>query len=361
MISAFERAAVVAAVALALVAVAERRAQADSGNSANAVLNVYGNIDYGVSKQDGQPATNSFAIPQFDLLFTGSKDRLVFAAEVLFDVDQGNDITVDIDRLKISYLWRSWLAISAGKFHTAFGYYNTAYPQGAAFYELAVDRPVLVASHDNDSLLPALGIGVRADGRLSLGAAGAFHYDLDVMNGRGVDPNEATNVTDHNNDKSINVRLRYEPAFLDGLIIGGNAYFDQIPASAVQPLDLREQIFGAHVAYVESPWHLILEGYVIRHLTEDGFLFRTLAGLGQLGYSLGDFTPYLRLELVRFPAGGDPFFALGGSASRGSMTDVSAGVKWTISSAFVMKLELEDNEAAVNDIRSVITQAAFAF
>lgn len=218
-----------------------------------------------------------------------------------------------------------------------------------------------VASHNGDSLLPTLGVGVRADGRLSLGVAGFFHYDFEVMNGRGVVPDEATNVIDHNAGKSINVRLRYEPAFLDGLILGGNIYFDNIPASVGRPIAMREQIFGVHVAYVESCWHLILEAVAIRHLGDDGSRYRTQAGLGQFGHSLGDFTPYVRLELVRFPSGGDPFFVLGGSASRGSFTAVSVGVKWAVSSALALKLELEDNHATADDIKSATTQAAFGF
>jgi hypothetical protein len=324
-------------------------------------LNLYGNIGLAVQKEGEQPVAGSFQAPQFDLFFVGSRDRLSLISEVLFDIDEGNTFTVDIDRLQLGYLWRRWLRITAGKFHTAIGYYNTAYPHGAAYYELPIDRPVLVSSLNRESLLPTLGIGVRADGQLSLGAAGFFHYDVEVMNGRGVNPDEATNVLDHNLAKSINVRLRYEPAFLDGLIIGGNVYFDRIPGSAVQPVAMDEQIFGAHLAYVESPWHLILEGAVIRHLGDDGSRYHTLVGLGQFGYSFGDLTPYLRLEVVRFPSFGDPFFLLGGSASRGSFTAVSGGLKWTVSSALALKLELEIDHSVADDVRSVVTQAAFTF
>lgn len=323
-------------------------------------LNVYGNIDYSLEKEGSLPVSHSFQIPQMDVVFSGSQDRLSFASEVLFDLD-GNTFSADVDRMEINFLWRTWLRVTAGKFHTALGYYNTAYPHGGSYYEVPIDRPVLVASHNVDSILPALAIGVRADGRISAGAAGNFHYDLEVANGRGEDPEVAVNGVDLNQFKALNVRLRFEPAFLDGLIIGGNAYVDKIPASMLQPITLREQIFGGHLAYVETPWHLILEGFLIRHLGDDGSRRRTLAGLAQVGYTFSDFTPYVRLEVVRFPRDPDPFYALGGSAARGSFTAVSGGVKWVASEALAFKLELEEDHATDDDIRSVTTQAAFVF
>ena len=327
-------------------------------------LNLYGNVNYAVEKEGDAPTTNTFSVPNFDLFFSSELDKLTFSAEVLFDFDgDTNEITVDLDRVQLSYAFRSWLRMTVGRFHNAIGYYNTAYPHGAAFYEMAIDRPALVDSHEVDSIVPTLGVGLRLDGRIPVGAAGFVSYDLDVTNGRGIEPGEVTTFIDHNRSKAYNLRLRFEPAFLDGLIIGGNAYIDKIPTDMLGlAVGMQEQVFGAHIAYVESPYHLILEGVMVRHLGDDGSKFQTLAALAQVGYSFGDFTPYARVELARFPKGTpDPFYSLGAQLERGDYLAVSAGLKYVVSSSLALKLELEDNHADANDIKSATTQAAFAF
>src|SRR5262249_3071270 len=150
--------------------------------------------------------------------------------------------------------------------HTSLGYYNTAYPQGGAVFLLPIDRPAVVDSHDHESIVPTSTVGLNFHGRLPW-AGRRFRYDLDVTNGRGRQADDLTNSVDWNNEKMFNLRLRYE---VNGIIFGANALFDWIPPrtdvsdpALVQPDTLREQIFGAHIAYVEHPWHIIAEGYLI--------------------------------------------------------------------------------------------------
>src|SRR5262245_25445601 len=88
-------------------------------------LNLYGNINYSVEKAGDAPVTNSFSVPTFDVFMSAEFDRLTFSSETVFDFDgDTNEITVDVDRLQLSYLFRSWLRITAGRFHNAMGYYN---------------------------------------------------------------------------------------------------------------------------------------------------------------------------------------------------------------------------------------------
>jgi hypothetical protein len=330
-------------------------------------LNLYGNVNYSVEKEGSDPVTNSFSVPTMDMFLSSDFDRLSFSAEVLFDFDRDNNtFDFDVDRLQLSYLLRSWLRATIGRFHNAIGYYNTAYPHGAAYYELPIDRPALVDAHEASSLLPTLGVGLRLDGRVPVGAAGFASYDLEITNGHGYTPDEITTNLDRNQAKAYNLRLRFEPAFLDGLIIGGNAYLDTVaaaPAGTVGlPVGMKEQIFGAHIAYVEGNYHLILEGVVIRHLFDDGTKFQTLAGLVQLGYSIGNFTPYVRVEAARFPEGfPDPWYALGSQQARGNYLAVSAGLRYLVSTSLALKLELEENHATADDIRAATTQVAFSF
>ncbi len=330
-------------------------------------MNVYGDITYGVERDEGQ-TTNTFAVPTFDVFSRGQLGKLSLISEIVFDVPEGNEFQVDVDRAVLSYEFREWFQLSAGRFHTALGYFNTAYPQGAAIYILSVDRPVTVSQFEEQALLPPLGVGLRASGRIHAGNQ-AFTYDAEVLNGHGPTSAEVVDRQDYNNAKAFNLRLRYEPGFLPGLIVGGNGYVDWIPPSPVdpttmlspQPLTLREQIFGAHVAYVEYPVHLILEGFSIQHLAPGGPTFTTWASFIEAGYALGLVTPYFRAELVDFPAAPDPFYALTGQQARGNLRELSFGGKWSPDTSFALKLELEWDHAQTDTALRATMQAAFGF
>jgi hypothetical protein len=329
--------------------------------------NVYGNVDYHVEGSNHGSTASSFAVPTLDLFFRGQAGKLSLLTEVIFDIPEGNSFEADIDRLVLSYEFSEAVKLSAGRFHLAFGYINTAYPHGAAIYLLSVDRPVTVSQFDEEALLPALGVGVNLSGRLHLGPS-IFSYDLEVLNGRGVSAGEIVNAEDHNNEKAVNLRLRYEPGFLAGLVLGVNGYLDNIPAAPTdattmispRPFKLREQVFGAHAAYVEYPYHLITEVYLIQHIG-NGQTSTTTAWFAEAGYSFGPITPYLREELVVFPSHPDPFYALTAQQERGNFQATSAGIKWSPFDYLAFKLELEWNHAQVDSEYSAITQAAFGF
>jgi hypothetical protein len=191
-----------------------------------------------------------------------------------------------------------------------------------------------------------------------------FSYDVDVSNGRGIASDDLANGGDQNNSKMVNLRLRYE---FNGLIIGGNAMVDWIPPridpvdpALNQPDTLREQIFGAHLAYVEHPWHVIGEGYLIQHVGPSETQ-RTIAGLAEFGYTVGITTPYARYSFARFPTGGDVFWTPTFQDKRGDYNAVSAGIKLMPNENFAIKIELEWNKAETDTSYRAATQVAFGF
>jgi hypothetical protein len=345
--------------ALSVVGLAPRWAAAQE-----LAIGAYGSVDYEATHTTfpGGPAVNGngFSIPTLDLFLRGSAGNWSFLSEVLFDIDGGNEISVDLDRMQVGYEVAEWMKISAGRFHTSVGYYNTAYPQGGAVYLLPIDRPEVVDQHDNASIVPTSTVGINFAGRLPF-ASRRFSYDVDVTNGRGVQADDLANGGDQNNSKMLNLRLRYE---VNGFIVGGNALVDWIPPRldpvAPQPDTLREQIFGAHVAYVEHPWHLILEGYLIQHISPTATQ-RTLAGIAEFGYTIRKFTPYARWEFARFPAEKDVFWLATTQQERGSYNAVSTGVKIMPNETFAVKLEFEANSADTDTEYRLGTQVAFGF
>jgi hypothetical protein len=335
-----------------------------NGGAQEFSVGAYGSVDYEatrVTHPDGTKETgNGFSIPTLDIFLRGSAGGWSFLSEVLFDIDEGNEIVVDLDRMQVGYEFGDWLKITAGRFHTSVGYYNTAYPQGGAVYLLPVDRPEVVDQHDNASIIPTSTVGLNLHGRLPF-LKQRFSYDLDVTNGRGVQADDLPNGGDANNPKMLNLRLRYE---IEGFIIGGNALVDWIPPrldpAFPQPDTLREQIFGAHIAYVEHPWHVIGEGYLIQHVGP-ARTQRTIAGIAELGYTLGIATPYARYELARFPTEKDAFWLPTAQQERGNYDAVSAGVKFVPNENFAIKIELEMNRAQTDTEYRAATQVAFGF
>ena len=331
-------------------------------------VGAYGSVDYEGTRTvnaDGTKETNNgFSIPTLDLFLRGAAGNWSFLSEVLFDIDEGNAIGVDLDRMQVGYEFAEWLKVTGGRFHTSLGYYNTAYPQGGAVYLLPVDRPEVVDQHDNASIVPTSTVGLNLHGRLPV-LQRRVSYDLDVTNGRGIQSDDLANGGDTNNSKALNLRLRYE---YEGLIVGGNAMVDWIPPrldadpAISRAYTLREQIFGAHIAYVEHPWHIIGEGYVIQHVGPDA-THRTLAGIAEFGYTLGLLTPYARYEFARFPSDPDPFWIAGVThqTERGNYDAVSAGIKLMPNENFAIKFELEVNRAVTDTEYRAATQVAFGF
>ncbi len=331
-------------------------------------VGAYGSVDYQairtVQRIDNHAdIDNGFSIPTLDIFLRGSLGNWSFLSEVLFDIDQGNEIVVDLDRFQVGYEVGDWLKITAGRFHTSLGYYNTAYPQGGAVYLLPIDRPAVVDQHDNASIVPTSTVGLNFHGRLPF-AGQRLSYDLDVTNGRGVQADDLANGGDANNPKMLNLRLRYE---VNGLILGGNALVDWIPPrtgnadpTLDQPNTLREQIFGLHLAYVEHPWHLIGEGYLIQHFAPTE-VQRTFAGLAEFGYTIDKVTPYARYEFARFPSDRDVFWSTTLQQERGNYNAVSTGIKIVPNENFAVKIELEWNRSDLDTEYRAATQVAFGF
>jgi hypothetical protein len=328
-------------------------------------LNVYGDINYVVEK--GEQTTNSFQMPRIELFPTATQDRLSFLSEILFEVDEQNNFAVDVERTEVAYLFSDYFRLRLGRFHTAIGYYNDAYHHGR-YFQIAVDRPEMVRFEDEGGLIPAHSIGVHIDGLLPLGPLGALRYDAETANGRGHTPDEVTNAIDPNNQKAFNLRLRFEPAFPDGLLLGGNVYVDKIKANVTEDpaagtVDVDEVILGAHLAYLENYVHLIAEYMRITHKFM-GIIGVTEAAYGELGYTFGAVTPYARVQLVIFPPvnDADPFLQKNAFFDRGSFASVVGGLRFNVSDYLAVKIEggYTKLDSGAN-IKTGALQCAFAF
>lgn len=324
-------------------------------------IKAYGDTQFGLRNQSNVHA--GFAAAHLDLFMTADVGRLSFLGEVFFEPED-NEMGLDLERLQVSYLFGNWLRLRGGRMHTAFGYYNDTYHHGNLF-ELTAGRPFGAQFEDEGGLLSAHLVGVGADGTFAVGDGGSLRYDLEVGNGRMGDITKVAIEQAAKDDKLVNLRLRYSP--LDGLILGINAQHDSVPAQ-VSATSMRpkasELTFGAHVVYMVDAAHVLIEGYLVSHDPKGAAKSTTtLGGFAELGYKVGDFTPYVRPELIHFPKNGDVVYQAADSFYAGTrnLFDLRVGVRYQPLLQLALKLELERLDRDGNHQESATLKAAFGF
>jgi hypothetical protein len=290
---------------------------------------LYGDTQF--SGRSTGPVKTSFAAAHLDLFATADVGRLSFISEVFFEAED-NELAFDVERAQVSYLVANFLRLRAGRSHTAFGYYNDTYHHGNLF-ELTTSRPFSVQFEDAGGLFTAHLVGAGADGTFNA-PKGTLRYDLEVGNGRLADIT-AVAVTDAGkNGKLLNLRLRY--IHDSGFTLGVNGLIDAFPRpdSEAQPEEsrpyVREQIAGAHAVYMERRWHVLLEGALVRHAPVNRDALLTQSAFLELGRDVGDFTPYIRGEIVHFPRQGDLIYQAARSPYAGSewVQDARIGLRY---------------------------------
>ncbi len=329
---------------------------------ADTAINFFGDTDYFVSK--GDTTTNSFQASTLDIFASQTEGKFSFVGEVIVEAFGSNDFSIDVDRLEVAYAPRPWLHFHAGRIRSAFGYYGDAYQNGK-FFMMPISWPQMYEGDGFDGILPSHAVGAHVDVEHSLGDdRGALRLDAEVLNGRGLTTGDVTAFQDANQTKAVNFRLRYVgEGSLGGLIVGGNVYVDQIPGDATPGIEhpaMHEVILGAHAVYVADAIHFVSELAWLRH-RENGtdIVHRTTTFFAELGYDLGDYTPYVRYENTHF-ADADLYFTTAGIEAV-DFQRVSIGAKYVASASIAFKIQGSINDDALDTDYNAIAQAAFAF
>lgn len=271
-------------------------------------------------------------------------DRLSFLLETDFHLHAQPFTPFDtfehfhLQRANLTYTFSDLLKVTAGKIHTAFGYYNQTYHHGT-YLESSIYRPDIIEFEVGDILLdrraggylPTHTVGLEFAGTKGFLEAGDVNYVLGVSNGRS--PLTASIETNRNTNDTLafNVQLAFKPELVEGLRIGMDYYLDKIPqrvepfAAPVRRGDIREHIFGVHAAYFYDKTEVIAEVYAIRQ-HDKGINADTVdsGGFFQTAYQLTEkWRPYFRFDYLDTNA--SRYFT--GSQLRKDST-YSVGVRW---------------------------------
>jgi hypothetical protein len=272
------------------------------------LLNIRGFGDVTLHGDTGKGDTTSFSLGQLDLFITSDiSEKFKFLSEVVFEAGSDNIFGVDLERYLLQYSPNDYFNVSAGRYHTAIGYYNTAYHH-STWLQTATGRPFLFQFEDAGGILPIHNVGVSVTGVIPSGSLG-LHYVAEVGNGRAssspnVEP--VQNTVDENNIKAFNLGFYFRPTAVRGLQAGVSVYHDGLRPIASPAIS--ETIVAAHAVIVRPNFQWLNEALVIRH-APDGTsrVFDTPGFYSQISKRFGSYWPYFRYQYVN-AADAEPVF-----------------------------------------------------
>jgi hypothetical protein len=249
-----------------------------------------------------------------------------------------SEYSIEVERLIARYDFNNDYSLSAGRYHTPIGYWNTAYHHGA-WLQTSVGRPEVVRF--GSPLVPIHFVGALLESHVP-GSGRDLSYSVGVGNGRHSNIARAGDAGDINSKRAWTVNLKYQPTAINGLDAGIGIYSDLVePAGGVE---VDEKIYSAYFALERETPELIVEFLRSDH---DATASPASGGMdayyAQLAYRLNGprqaFKPYVRIENTDIDAG-DPLL---GPANQDYKAAI-AGVRYDFATSAALKFEYRSEE-----------------
>jgi len=329
---------------------------ASAGQRAEEGMATHGFADVGVGNHNATFSKYQGAdVGELDFFLTprlGSRTRALF--ELNFEVGSDGSVGVDLERAQLGYQFADSATVWLGRFHTPYGYYNTAFHHGQQI-ATSLRRPRFIDFEDHGGIMPAHTVGAWLTGSERVGDE-KVTYDVFIGNSQRIqsgilDMNNAGN-THGSTIVGGNLGLLLSGA-LDGLKGGVDVFQtriedeDRLPAYVVTRL----RSYGAYAAYDTDSWEDIAEFHVFSNqdLTGHTGTHHSDAGFVQMGYRAGRYTPYARYERGAFQQS-DDFFAA--QASGSSYYRTALGLRFDVDLVSSLKLELAETHLTDRFIES---------
>jgi len=317
----------------------------------------------------GQPGDKTaFTLGQLNLFVTSDiSDKFKFLSEIVFEagpdniygVTRGTENTfgVDVERYLLTYSQNEYFNLSAGRYHTAIGYYNTAFHH-STWLQTTTGRPLLFAFEDQGGILPIHNVGVEAYGSIPSGSLG-LHYVAEVGNGREsrspITDEPVQNIVDDSNGKAINFELFARPTKVPGLQFGFSMYRDKLVPETL-PIGVRETILSAHVVYSTPNFEWLNEALVVRHTPEGGHTYETPGWYSQISKRFGAYRPYFRYQYIN-ASPNEPIFP-----DIALRAGPSAGLRYDASESVALKLQYDFTSLRnQHSVQGLEAQVGFTF
>jgi hypothetical protein len=318
-------------------------------------LQIQGFADMNFRVSDQKGTTNAFVLGQLDLFLTSRlSEKFSVLGELIVEAGRDNEFSFEIHRLLLRYAHNDYFTFSAGRFHSAIGYYNTAYHHGS-WFQTAANRPFIFAFESKGGILPLHNVGLSITGRVP-SAPWGLRYVAEIGNGRAarspLDRAVQTSI-DENNGKAFNLGVFARPKALPGFQTGLSIYRDSLTPNGSPKVG--QTIMAAHFIYQNKLYEILNEGVVVRHAVSDR-VFNTPGFYTQFSRRFGNARPYFRYQYVNVP-GDDPIFP-----DVGRRNGPSLGLRYDVSDFAAFKAQYDRTQRRrLDSINELILQLAFTF
>jgi hypothetical protein len=336
---------------------AEQPSEPERMDLSKTLLRMRGFGDITLHGDNHKGDTTSFSLGQLNLFVTSDvSEKFKFLSEIVFEADTKNAVGVDVERMLLQYSPNDYFNLAVGRYHTAIGYYNTAYHH-STWFQTTTGRPFLFEFEDKGGPLPIHNVGVSASGLIPSGRLG-LHYVAEVGNGRAsrsFASEPVQNLVDENNHKAFNLAFFARPESVRGLQAGFSVYRDVLaPANSPR---IGETILAAHAVFVRPKFEWLNEVLVIRHAPFGlSHVFETPGFYTQLSKQFGSYRPYFRYQYLN-ESDQEPVFP-----DIGLRHGPSVGLRYDASESVAVKLQYDYTRLRAQEaINGLALQVGFTF
>ncbi|MBI4985810.1 MAG: hypothetical protein HZC24_10855 [Rhodocyclales bacterium] len=333
-------------------------------------LPMHGFADVGILKSGesnrAAKGRKGAVLGMFDLYLTPRfGDRVKTLIELAFEAEQDGSTAADLERMQIGYTFGDAATAWLGRFHTPYGYWNTAFHHGAQI-QTAIQRPRFLDFEHDGGILPAHTTGIWLSGSWGL-ERGRLGYDVFAGNAPQINGvaagsalgtagifSPAVNAGTYGGSGNLNLRhvgstshrtstgfnAWFEPDAWYGLRLGVHGLRAEVVDDAAAVNRTLLGMTGAYATYHPADsWEVLGEYYRFRNQDRSGGTGNhgSWAGFAQVGYTAGKWTPFARAERARLDQT-DNYFGV--QANGRSYARLAAGLRYDVDPKAALKIEL---------------------
>ena len=314
----------------------------------------FGELDLNRSFEKGN--NNSSAIGELEILISSRlSNRLTVLGDIEVTAASNTKASIGLERLLLRYSPSEHLILSAGRYFTSIGYYNSAHR--GTWLQTAVDPPFSFESEDEGGILPVHNVGVSANGVIPSGSLG-LRYIAEIgaahtSRTRLDQPDEK--VVDEHNSVAFNFGLLARPVAVPGLQAGFSIYRDRLAPTGAPKIG--QTIMAVHLVYRRPAFEMLNEALVVRHaLLDTSRVFNTTSFYTQLSRQFGKYTPYFRYEYIK-ASDHDPILG-----DIGRRNGPSFGLRYDLGEFMAFKAQYDHTaRRLLNPVNVLTLQFSFAF
>ena len=249
------------------------------------------------------------------------------------------DYSFGVERFIVKYDFSDSFKLSAGRYHTPIGYWNSAFHHGA-WLQTTTTRPEMIKF--GSKLMPIHFVGLLLEGNIPATNLG-LTYKVGYGNGRHSNIAQAGDAGDINGDKAWMLQLNARPKGIYGLDFGLGFYNDEVDLG-IDP-DVKESTVSAYAAWTKESPEIIVEYLHSEHedVTDSSVSGDVDAWYAQFAYRLSgkydQWKPYLRFEKQEIDDT-DPLLGSEGLNQEAGIL----GVRWDFNPYAALKAEYRNEE-----------------